>query len=109
MKWKSRYHQEKTKLRFSQCQGEKVYFGFDKDCDNCPGKVECYTTKARPFGVDVLNTVLVFAETKEEAESYAARGHGRDLPEYRGVVRVMPYMVEAKGNGILIVPELDML
>ncbi len=53
--------------------------------------------------------MLVFAETKEEAESYADRGHGRDLPEYRGVVRVMPYMVEANDNGILIVPELDML
>ena len=105
MKWKSRYHQEKTKLRFSQCQGEKVYFGFEKDCDNCLGRVECYSIKTRPFGVEVLNIVLVFAETADEAHSYAARGHGRDLAEYREAAGVMPCKVEAKDHGILISPD----
>jgi len=55
--------------------------------------------------VEVLNVVVVFAETADEAHNYAARGHGRDLPEYREAAGVMPYRVEQKENGIQIGPE----
>lgn len=98
----SKYNQgsPKTKWRIDQCKGERDFFGFDKDCKNCKGKFHCESIRIRPFGVDVLNRVLVFAETEEDAEKYADKGHGHTLSGYREVDKVMPYEVEIRDDVI---------
>ena len=75
---KSKYKQGNTrnKWKIQQCQSEKLYFGYHKNCDNCDGQTYCYSMRFRPFYVEVANRMLVFADTFDNAKEYATKGHG---------------------------------
>jgi hypothetical protein len=104
-----KYHQgtPKEKWKIQQCKGEKVYFGFNKDCGSCKGKFHCETVRIRLFGVEVHDEVLVFGETKEDAKEYALKRHGQSSPRYRGIDSVIPYKVKIEGNQISFKIDFD--
>ena len=75
---KSKYKQGnlKHKWKIQQCQCEKNYFDYHKDCDNCEGKDYCSSEKFRPYYIVVAKSMLVFADSYENAKEYASQGHG---------------------------------
>lgn len=92
-----------TKWRIAQCQGEKVYFKFKKDCATCDGKTYCFTRKFKPYGVEIHEEVLVFAETGEDAKQFGSKGHGfKVFPERRKGNYGFPYKVEREGDKLHI-------
>ena len=52
---KSKYKQGnvKNKWKIQQCQCERDYFDYKKDCENCDGKDYCASEKFRPFYIVV--------------------------------------------------------
>ncbi len=75
---RSKYHQGtlKSRWKIQQCQGEQIHFGYKKDCSNCDGRHYCYSTRFYPCIIELTTKTIIFAETKEEAEDYVAKGYG---------------------------------
>ena len=61
-----------TRIRNAmQCQGERDYLGWDKDCHNYGDKFLCKGRRTEPFKVSKEN--YVFAETEEQARCLTKR------------------------------------
>ena len=97
---RSKYKQGnlKRKWKIQQCQCEKVYFDYQKDCDGCAGKLYCCSEKFYPFYVEVSNRMLVFADTFENAKEYACQGHGWLLE--RESINGMPMDIKVEDNHV---------
>jgi hypothetical protein len=76
--FKSKYRQGnlKNKWKIQQCQSEKLYFNYQKDCKSCDGRFYCYREKFQPYCVSVASHMLIFADSFENAKEYARNGHG---------------------------------
>jgi hypothetical protein len=55
---------------------EKQYFDYDKDCENCEASEYCRTEDVQPYYVNIASSVLIFADSYENAKTYAGNGHG---------------------------------
>jgi hypothetical protein len=66
----------RNKWKVQQCQCERKYFGYEKDCEKCEGREYCYSEEFQPYYVNVASSVLVFADSFDNAREYAGKGHG---------------------------------
>ena len=75
---KSKYSQGnlKNKWKIQQCRSEKQYFDYEKDCENCEAREQCNAEDIQPYYVNIASSVLIFADTYENAKTYAGNGHG---------------------------------
>jgi len=64
--------------RVMRCQGESLYLGEQKDCDNCEQKSFCYNHRTSLY----IKGNLVFANNEEDAEAYFNNGFGTKLRLY---------------------------
>jgi hypothetical protein len=105
---RSKYRQGtlRSKWRIQQCQGEKDCFKIlDKDCDTCRGKSYCYTNRVRPYEIKVESTVVVFADTYENAREYAGKGHGWCMGSKS--VNGLPIKIKREGNKVSMDIDFD--
>ena len=102
---KSKYKQGtvKNKWKIQQCQCERDYFDYQKDCANCEGKDYCSSEKFRPFYIVVAKSMLVFANDYENAKEYASQGHGWML--VREGVDGIPIDVKVEDGKVNLIPE----
>ena len=103
-KFKSKYRQGnlKNKWKIQQCQSEKLYFNYHKDCKSCDGRFYCYRERFQPYCVSVASSMLIFADTFENAKEYARRGHGWLIE--RESVDGMPVEIKVKENLVTFKP-----
>ena len=75
---KSKYSQGnlRYKWKIQQCISEKQYFDYDKDCENCEARAYCHAEGVQPYYVNIASSVLIFADSYENAKNYAGKGHG---------------------------------
>ena len=75
---RSKYSQGdlRRKWKIQQCQSEKMYFDYHKDCEHCPGRTYCYSENFQPYYINVSSSMLIFADSYENAKEYASKGHG---------------------------------
>ena len=75
---KSKYSQGnlRYKWKIQQCRSEKQYFDYDKDCENCEARAYCDAEGVQPYYVNISSSVLIFADSYENALNYAGKGHG---------------------------------
>ena len=103
---KSKYRQgdPKNPWKIHQCQCEREYFDYPKDCEGCEAREICGTEELRPFFINVTNSMLVFADTYETAKHYANRGHGWLLD--RESVEGMPVQLTVKDRQVSFRPDV---
>jgi hypothetical protein len=104
---RSKYKQgdNRNKWKIQQCQCEKIYFNYHKDCKSCEGRDYCSSEKFRPYYIVVAKSMLVFADTYENAKEYASQGHGWLL--VREGVDGIPIEVEVKNGRVTLLPVQD--
>ena len=104
---RSKYKQgdNRNKWKIQQCQCEKDYFNYHKDCKSCEGRDYCTLEKFRPYYIVVAKSMLVFADTYENAKEYASQGHGWLL--VREGVDGIPIDVEVKNGRVTLLPVQD--
>ena len=102
---KSKYRQgdRKNKWKIQQCQSEKVYFDYRKDCKNCKGRTYCYQERFQPYYVSVASSMLIFADNFENAKEYAKNGHGWLID--RESIDGMPVEIKVKNNKVTFKPD----
>jgi len=102
---KSKYQQGnlKNKWKIQQCQSEKVYFDYHKDCQNCEGRFYCYKERFQPYYVSVASSMLIFADSFENAKEYAKNGHGWLIE--RESIDGMPVEIKVKKNKVTFKPD----
>lgn len=104
---RSKYKQgdNRNKWKIQQCQCEKDYFNYHKDCKSCEGRDYCTSEKFRPYYIVVAKSMLVFADTYENAKEYASQGHGWLL--VREGVDGIPIDVEVENGRVTLLPVQD--
>ena len=104
---RSKYKQgdNRNKWKIQQCQCEKDYFNYHKDCKSCEGRDYCTSEKFRPYYIVVAKSMLVFADTYENAKEYASQGHGWLL--VREGVDGIPIDVEVNNGRVTLLPVQD--
>lgn len=97
---KSKYSQSnlKNKWKIQQCRSEKLYFGYSKDCDNCKARSFCRSSESHPYYVNVSSSMLIFADSFENAKEYAARGHGWLLE--KEIISGLPIELDVAGDSV---------
>lgn len=75
---KSKYRQGNLRNRWKiqQCRSEKFFFDYRKECEHCEAREYCHSEVVQPYYVNVASSVLVFADSFENAKGYAGKGHG---------------------------------
>lgn len=101
---RSKYKQGniRNKWKIQQCQCEKVYFNYHKECDSCEGRDYCRSEKFHPYYIVVAKSMLVFADTCENAKEYASQGHGWLL--VREGVNGIPIDVKVENGRVTLLP-----
>ena len=103
VKSKSKPGTVKNQWKIQQCQCERDYFEYRKNCDDCEGREYCDSTKFRPYYIVVAKSMLVFADSYDNAKDYASQGHGWML--VREGVDGIPIDVNVKEGKVSLVPE----
>ena len=104
---RSKYSQGdiKNKWKIQQCQSEKLYFNYHKDCEHCEGRAYCYSEEFRPYYVNVSSSMLIFADTYENARAYAGKGHGWLIEKES--ISGLPVALNVDGDCITFQPCID--
>jgi hypothetical protein len=105
--FRSKYHQGdlNNKWKIQQCQSEKVYFDYRKDCKDCEGRFYCFTKRFKPYFVNVTSSMLIFADSFENAKDYAEKGHGWLID--RESTDGLPVELKVKENKVTFVPDYE--
>jgi hypothetical protein len=105
--FKSKYQQGdlRNKWKIQQCQSEKVYFDYHKDCQNCEGRSYCYRERFQPYYVSVESSMLIFADSFENAKEYAKNGHGWLIE--RESIDGMPVEISVAGDRVTFQPDSE--
>ena len=82
----------RNKWKIQQCRSEKQYFDYDKDCKNCEARDYCNAESLQPYFINIASSVLIFADSYENAKNYADHGHGWLLD--REIVSGLPIEVK---------------
>lgn len=97
---KSKYSQGsiRHKWKIQQCRSEKQYFDYTKDCDNCEAREYCMTDNIQPYYINIASSVLIFADTYENAKNYVGRGHGWLLD--KEIISGLPIELKVAGDRV---------
>jgi hypothetical protein len=98
LKSKYRHGNLRHKWKIQQCRSEKQYFDYDKDCENCEAREYCQADIIQPYYINVASSVLIFADTYENAKQYVGRGHGWLLD--REIVSGLPVEVKVVNDRV---------
>ena len=103
----SKYRQGdlRNKWKIQQCQSEKLYFDYRKDCRDCAGRNYCYKGRFQPYYVNVASSMLIFADSFENAKEYAKNGHGWLIE--RESIDGMPVALKVKDNTVTFQPDFE--
>jgi hypothetical protein len=104
---KSKYQQGdlRNKWKIQQCQSEKVYFDYHKECQNCEGRSYCLRERFQPYYVSVASSMLIFADSFENAKEYARNGHGWLIE--RESIDGMPVEIRVAQDKVTFEPDLE--
>jgi hypothetical protein len=105
--FKSKYNRGdlQNKWKIQQCQSEKVYFDYRKDCQVCEGKYYCFTQRFKPYFVNVTSSMLIFADSFQNAKDYAQKGHGWLID--RESVDGIPVELKVGEKKVTFVPDFE--
>ncbi len=92
----------KNKWKIQQCQSEKKFFDCRKDCNNCEGREYCLKERFQPYCVSVASSMLIFADSFENAKEYAKNGHGWLIE--RESIGGMPVELKVKDDRVTFRP-----
>jgi hypothetical protein len=97
---KSKYSQGNLKNRWKiqQCRSEKLYFDYHKDCEHCEARAYCHSEDVQPYYINIASSMLIFADSFENAKEYAGKGHGWLLD--KEIISGLPVDVEVVGDSI---------